>query len=194
VSLAESPPPKRVLTKKEKIEQCRRRMHKHTELLKKKRQEKEEEEERKLFQTSSIDERPFLFLPDETILLIFSFMPAAAVCSLARTCRRFGRIAKDEKLWATLCTNTWGDLQSDKLYYRNKNVAWNVTFKNNHLAKKMEEKLAALTDLLPCQFCNKNTARLESRQRNVHYIQWRECLSCRKTWNWQTCFLSSDFC
>lgn len=98
---------------------------------------------------------------------------------------RFAVVAKEDKLWETLCKKRWGQLEDKNIFSRDNKVNWMITFKNNyHNERSKAKQLAAIRNPLPCIYCGNQTATLESRQRNVQYVQWHECISCGKCWGW----------
>lgn len=77
------------------IAEQRQRTQRHHEILRRMKQEREaqeelrrQEEHEQLLATVSMDEQPFLFVADEVLLLIFSFLSARDVNTASRVCRR----------------------------------------------------------------------------------------------------------
>jgi hypothetical protein len=94
-------------------------------------------------------------------------------------------VAKEDKLWEALCQKKWGTLKEKDIFNRDNKVSWKVTFKNNwHKEVTKAKRLARIPNPIPCRYCGETTASTESRQRNVQYLQWIECVSCGERWGW----------
>lgn len=94
-------------------------------------------------------------------------------------------MAKEDKLWEALCQKKWGTLKEKDIFNRDNKVSWKVTFKNNwHKEVTKAKRLARIPNPIPCRYCGETTASTESRQRNVQYLQWIECVSCGERWGW----------
>ncbi len=59
----------------------------------------EAEEESRPFPVSS--------LPDELLLRVLSFLSASSLCSASRTCRHWHALAREPRLWRSLCSEQW---------------------------------------------------------------------------------------
>ncbi|XP_066271054.1 uncharacterized protein [Branchiostoma lanceolatum] len=63
------------------------------------------------------DESPWLFLPDELLLYILSFLSQPDLARVASTCHHFYRVAMDESLWRNITLTKRTDLSDELLCY-----------------------------------------------------------------------------
>ncbi|XP_078576790.1 uncharacterized protein LOC144862285 isoform X1 [Branchiostoma floridae x Branchiostoma japonicum] len=63
------------------------------------------------------DESPWLFLPDELLLYILSFLSQPDLARVASSCQHFYRVAMDESLWRNITLTKRTDLSDEMLCY-----------------------------------------------------------------------------
>lgn len=103
----------------------------------------------------------------------------------------FHAVSRDQDLWQSCCIQRWGELSPDRLFKRNDEISWKVTFRNNFVQEQRRAKqLAAITDPIVCRKCGEKSAAVRTHQRNVQYTQWIECVLCGECWDWTTCGLA----
>jgi len=109
-----------------------------------------------LIRTARDEALPYLCLPEEIILYIFSYLSTSDLCKCARVCQQFYRISVDESLWKEITLKKRKDLSDETLKKISKKAPISLTITQCHGKHVTEHGIRSLF-----QSCGENLLDLD---------------------------------